>query len=216
MQNRFPWLGFLTPSLKVIPNRQIWRLSRMSPEQLDQSVQPFSNCCKFNPWINLNCIGESGEAAQINVPADWSPGSLPFVSLDPVSWYIFSIIIEFEHFWKFAGKSKKAEAEAIKIFCGQEKEICQTNVDTCRHQIIPQKSSTWQSNYLRQQKIAIFVILLAGKGFPLFTLARGAVPSSRNRFLVDGGRGASRQSAILLPASHDTIGHYWTSGTAVQ
>ena len=59
-----------------------------------------------------------------------------------------------------------------------------------------------------------FLILLAGAGFPLFTLAGGPGGIFQKPFLGRRRQRRRRQSAILLPASHDTIGHYWTSGSA--
>ena len=73
------------------------------------------------------------------------------------------------------GKSKKAEAKAIKIFCGQEKGICQTNVDTCRHQITPKESGVWQSNYVQERKHRFSRLR---KAFPLFTSATCHLPET--------------------------------------
>ena len=50
----------------------------------------------------------------------------------------------------------------------------------------------------------------------LFTLAATVVAIFQKPFLRRRQRRPVCQSAILLPASHDTIGHYWTSGSVVQ
>ena len=79
----------------------------------------------------------------------------------------------------------------------------------------PGKQPLAKSNYLLQQKIPFYVlILLAEAGFPLFTLAGGPGGIFQKPFLGRRRQRRGSQSAILLPASHDTIGHYWTSGPA--
>ena len=98
------------------------------------------------------------------------------------------------------GKSKKAEAKAIKIFCGQEKGICQTNVDTCRHQITPKESGVWQSNYVQERKHRFLPFSQLRKAFPLFTSATCHLPETVS-------------SSAAVPVSDFAASqswHYWT------
>ena len=190
----------------------------MSPEQLRRATH-----LKFNPWQSsrtaLMKVGNTLKSVQLVKRADvkrgddkdilrgrkrrfvrqmWTPAAIK----SPTRQAAFGKAI--------IKKSRRQKDKKSKRLKGQKRQMwtpAGIKSPTSGKQPLAKKLSTVMEN---------LSFSWSWERLALFTLAATVVAIFQKPFLRRRQRRPVCQSAILLPASHDTIGHYWTSGSVVQ